>query len=166
MSDITFECPHCEKISTVPASFAGKRGKCPSCKQIIEVPNPYEQAETVGGPVEDSGSRSSGGASDSQDCPYCQERIKRGAKKCKHCGEYLDKRLRRAERRQSRPSQPADEMEAIHWVLCFLCPGIGCIVGIVSLIQGRSKRGGTMVGVSVIMSIIYNVLSIIARGAR
>lgn len=27
-------------------------------------------------------------------CPYCSEEIKAQAKKCKHCGEFLDKELK------------------------------------------------------------------------
>ncbi len=30
-------------------------------------------------------------------CPYCSEEILEDAKKCKHCGEYLDPTLRREE---------------------------------------------------------------------
>jgi hypothetical protein len=32
-----------------------------------------------------------------QVCPYCQEEVKKEAKKCKHCGEILDVALRAAE---------------------------------------------------------------------
>jgi len=37
-------------------------------------------------------------------CPYCSEEILPGAKKCKHCGEYLDATLR------SRMAQPAPQV--------------------------------------------------------
>jgi hypothetical protein len=30
-------------------------------------------------------------------CPYCAEKINRAAKKCKHCGEFLDPALRELE---------------------------------------------------------------------
>lgn len=170
MSDITFECPHCEKVSTVPASFAGKRGKCPSCKQVIEVPDPYADAESVGGPVEGPGSKapsSSGGASDTRECPFCYETIKRGAKKCKHCGEYLDKRLRRTNRLPLSPRNTEPDVGPVDWVLCIFCPLIGCIIGIVALMQGHTKRGGTMIGTAVFMTFIWNVISFVLRaGAR
>jgi hypothetical protein len=39
-------------------------------------------------------------------------------------------------------------MTAIDWVLCVLCSGIGCIVGIVYLIQGKPKAG-KMIAISI-----------------
>ena len=39
MSDaIKIVCPHCRKISRIPASLAGRQGLCPGCKKAIEVP--------------------------------------------------------------------------------------------------------------------------------
>jgi hypothetical protein len=35
---IEFACPHCLRVSKVPASFAGKQGRCAGCKKVIEVP--------------------------------------------------------------------------------------------------------------------------------
>lgn len=162
---IEFSCPHCETISAVPAAYAGKRGKCPNCKQVIEVPDPYELAEepedtrrSVGGPV--------GGDDGEKECPFCGEYIKSVAKKCKHCGEFLDKRLRqRNSRPRRRPSAP-DEMQAIDWILCIFCSGIGCILGIVYMSQGQSKRGGTMLAVSLLMNVIGFILQVMAAAAN
>jgi predicted nucleic acid-binding Zn ribbon protein len=50
-------------------------------------------------------------------CPYCDERIREDALKCKHCGEILSARLRRA--RNFHPGVAA--------VLSFLIPGLGQI---------------------------------------
>ena len=33
---------------------------------------------------------------DTKQCPYCSEEILITAKKCKHCGEYIDGELRKA----------------------------------------------------------------------
>ena len=39
MSMITVACVHCKHSMQLPANLAGKQGKCPSCGQIITVPN-------------------------------------------------------------------------------------------------------------------------------
>ena len=33
---------------------------------------------------------------DTKQCPYCSEEILTTAKKCKHCGEYIDGELRKS----------------------------------------------------------------------
>lgn len=59
-------------------------------------------------------------------CPYCAEVIAGAAKKCKHCGEFLDDTLR-----QSRMPAPAVQQPQQTWnpgtaaVLSFVIPGAG-----------------------------------------
>lgn len=43
------------------------------------------------------------------------------------------------------------------WVLCVLCSGIACILGIVYLVQGKPK-GGKMIGLAFLFSIMWSVL--------
>ena len=45
---------------------------------------------------------------ENKDCPYCGEIIKRIAKKCKHCGEFLDERMRRDQEERERASRRPD----------------------------------------------------------
>jgi predicted esterase len=35
---IKIVCPHCRKVSRIPASYGGRRGRCPGCREAIEVP--------------------------------------------------------------------------------------------------------------------------------
>jgi hypothetical protein len=37
---IEFECPHCARVTRVPADLAGKQGRCAGCRKILEVPDP------------------------------------------------------------------------------------------------------------------------------
>lgn len=54
---------------------------------------------------------------------------------------------------------PTDaKMQVIDWVLAILCSGIGCIVGIVYLIQGKPK-GGMMLGVSIGFMVLWMVVN-------
>ena len=36
---IRFRCPNCDKPVTVPAQHAGKRGKCPGCATVVQIPH-------------------------------------------------------------------------------------------------------------------------------
>jgi len=49
-------------------------------------------------------------------------------------------------------------MGTLDWVLAILCSGIGCIVGIVYLVQGKPK-GTKMLVISIVMIVVWNVIS-------
>ncbi len=36
---IEFACPHCGNLVRTPAGAAGKKGRCPSCSRIVEIPD-------------------------------------------------------------------------------------------------------------------------------
>ena len=55
------------------------------------------------------------------------------------------------------------QLSVLDWVLAIVCSGIGCIVGIVYLIQGKPKAP-MMIGVSLVMNIIWAALSWYFRG--
>ena len=58
---------------------------------------------------------------------------------------------------QGRPSSYDADLTAAEWLVAILCSGIGCIVGIVWLIQGRPKAG-KMLGVSLAFSFLWGLL--------
>ena len=93
-----------------------------------------------------------GESSQRRPCPACGEQIPLGAARCHYCGEIFDPRLRHQEfLRQGGASETG--LEAIDWVLCILCTWVGCIVGIVYLIQGKPK-GAKMIGFSILFTIL------------
>ena len=61
-------CPHCGQHFEVEEELAGRSVECSSCGKpfTISAPEPTKR------------------------CPMCGEEILAVAKKCKHCGEYLD----------------------------------------------------------------------------
>lgn len=57
---IEFACPYCETVSSVPDAYAGKRGKCHSCRKVIEVPDPAEGDGPAPGPRPGTGRQGAG----------------------------------------------------------------------------------------------------------
>jgi len=78
---IKFSCSNCNKKISIPDNYAGKRGKCPQCGQVVSIPTPQE------GTVQDSQ------AIIKFRCPSCNQKI--GVTE-----NYAGKRVRCAKCRQ------------------------------------------------------------------
>jgi phage FluMu protein Com len=51
---IEFHCDHCGKLIRAPQDAAGRRGKCPACKQPVYIKTPSEDIEEIGlAPIDD-----------------------------------------------------------------------------------------------------------------
>ena len=48
-----------------------------------------------------------------KDCPFCAEPIQDKAKKCKHCGEFLDESLRKEKESEAKPQSPPTPIEGV-----------------------------------------------------
>lgn len=86
-------CPYCGQHFEVEEEFAGQSVECSSCGKLftISAPEPTKR------------------------CPMCGEEILAVAKKCKHCGEYLDE-FNRPIQRKSRTA---------YVLFCLFLGGIG-----------------------------------------
>jgi hypothetical protein len=93
MSDVEFNCPHCEQSLEIPEDMFGQTVECPSCNGSIQLPEPEPQAEKTP-PLQPKYPAPSPSSlppqKESRDCPFCGEKILAIARKCKHCGEFLD----------------------------------------------------------------------------
>lgn len=87
MSDVKLNCPHCSQSLEAPEEILGQTVPCPSCHREIELPRPMPPLVVpVAAPL-------AAPAPKTKDCPFCSERILATAKKCKHCGEFLEKEI-------------------------------------------------------------------------
>lgn len=47
MAPIEVKCLQCGKTTVVKGEFAGKKGKCPVCGKVINIPDPRKSPEEV-----------------------------------------------------------------------------------------------------------------------
>lgn len=80
-----------------------------------------------------------------------------GAAKCRFCGEIFDESLRKLEAKKAKSSDVDADMTPGDWAVAILCSGIGCIAGIVWMIQGKPK-GGKMFGVSLLFAFAWGAI--------
>jgi hypothetical protein len=57
------------------------------------------------------------------------------------------------------PLAPPDNpnLTAVDWIICVLCSGIGCILGIVRMVQGKAN-GAKMIGFSLLFMVIWTII--------
>jgi len=170
------QCPDCQTVMQLPEAVhnaepvddgygvAGESGQSGSflddLNQAVSSPAPPTPYQSSGAPSHAQGSAGR------RACPACGEMIVVGAAKCRFCGEIFDPTLRRREeRRSSRYRNEDDEnLTVVEWVVAILCSGIGCIWGIILMVQGKPK-GGKMVGVSVLFMIIWTAIRLAIEAA-
>ncbi len=144
---ISVSCPSCGKVLQAKESAAGKKAKCPDCGEVIQIPKLDDLFDAE--EVDDDGFGGMDLADEEGDmpatasrkpCPACGEMIVKGAAKCRYCGEILDPALKKMEKKRNRASSGGssdDEMTTSDWVICFLCPGIGCIGGVIYIFPAQ-----------------------------
>lgn len=88
---IAFSCDKCGKKYQLADSTAGKVGKCGRCGKAMVVPNFAVAVRPAPPPIPAPPPAPMPPAVPAQvPCNFCGEAIQAFAKKCKHCGEFLD----------------------------------------------------------------------------
>jgi predicted RNA-binding Zn-ribbon protein involved in translation (DUF1610 family) len=182
---ISFLCPRCGKKLKAPDHAVGKSSKCPGCGTTVTCPEPIFDAELVEPPpaapggVDPYGELDPGqpyalepepvmapAAESRRPCPMCGEMILTTAAKCRYCGEVFDPALKKAQAKKSRKSGPeAEDLSTGDILVAVLCSGIGCIAGIVWMIQGKPK-GMKMFGLSLVMNIVWGAVRFALMSAQ
>jgi len=95
----------------------------------------------------------------------CGEMIARDAVKCRYCGEIFDPVLRAKEKKSAKGLSTDEDLSVFEWVIAILCSGIGCIVGIVYIIQGKPK-GKKMLLVSLGVQLFWFLVQVLIEAAN
>ena len=174
---IQVSCGSCGSSFNAPDSAAGKQAKCPKCGGPIKIPTPAPAEEILdaelapSSPYDDDDFAVEPPAKlpddvDRKPCPKCGEMIQRNAMKCRFCGEILDPLLRAQSRGVGTSNNTDDaDLTVADWVICILCSGIGCILGIIYIIQGKPK-GTKMLLISLAVNAIGAILQFALTAAQ
>ena len=91
-------------------------------------------------------------------CPMCGEMIPVSAVQCRFCHEIFDPTLKKAQKKKMAVATDGDDdLSTGEWVIAILCSGIGCICGIIWMIQGKPK-GKKMFAVSFVAAVVWSVV--------
>src|SRR5260221_1017443 len=111
-------CPSCSARIQADEKLAGKKRRCPKCESSIQIPAkrsddsaedqlPAPSNADAWLPVAEAGDEP---VEQKAYCPYCSEVIKSDAKKCKHCGEFLDPAMRSEQKRNGQHNRKKDKV--------------------------------------------------------
>lgn len=170
---IKVSCSSCNSVFKAPDNAAGKKAKCPQCGGTIQIPLPEPEGVLEAEVAPDWGFDDEDfdvapptdvpEADKRKPCAMCGEMIALEAVKCRYCGEIFDPALKKKmKKKKSKYSDDDADLSGGEWLLAILCSGIGCIMGIVWIIQGKPK-GPKMLGVSFLAGICWNILSAILQ---
>ncbi len=87
----------------------------------------------------------------------CGEMIVATAAKCRYCGEIFDPALKKAKKKKTSRGGDEADLSAGDIVVGLLCSGIGCIAGIVWMIQGKPK-GWKMLLLSIVSDVVKSAI--------
>jgi predicted RNA-binding Zn-ribbon protein involved in translation (DUF1610 family) len=183
---ITFQCPQCGKKLKAPDSAVGKSSKCPGCGGTVICPEPVYDAEVVEmtmTPEKPPGFNPYADLDDDnpyamvnppaaeestiesrRPCPMCGEMILATAVKCRYCNEVFDPTLKKAKSKKKSKNFSRDDevLSGGEIAAAVLCSNIGCIAGLIWMIQGKPK-GLKMLGLSFGMQIVWGVVGAVVK---
>ena len=136
MDKIKISCPECGTQLSVDPRAAGRKGKCPSCAEIMTIPNQSTVPEA--NPLINSQPKAL--MRKTKKCPFCGEEILLEAVKCKHCGEFLN-----ASPQPSEPKQKKAMVTRPAGCVLQLVAAVLIIGGVLGLAGGETATGLVMI---------------------
>jgi len=102
-----FPCPHCDQRIGVPYEMVGTTIDCPRCRGKVVVQRPAAAVSLRVAKLRRAGRGEAGPPMVARrPCPFCDEPIRVAARKCKHCGEFIDEDLDRERGGTGRSRRP------------------------------------------------------------
>jgi predicted RNA-binding Zn-ribbon protein involved in translation (DUF1610 family) len=132
MDGSVLTCSRCGYSKKLGSGYAGKSFFCPQCGEPVTIPATNAQEKIAGGDevrVQE--------VEQYRECPFCAEKIKVSAKKCRYCGEILDRELRMAVKREK-------TQEAIRRMLVFKKEAGGAKASLICGILGLAFSWGLL----------------------
>ena len=144
---LPYACEVCRYSRELDDAYAGTRFACPQCDAVQDLPTAPPPADSASG----------------RPCPFCAEPVRLEARKCRWCGEILDRALAIAKKKEA-----ARDLERRRELILREAPGArgAMIVGLVGLLMGPVFAPiGFALGPSAILMAV-SALRAIAREPR
>lgn len=196
---ISVTCERCGATMNAPDEFAGRRGRCKACGTTVRIPGeraPVAVAKPIAEPVPAVVSArpkppafddvsdayapvpSPTAASDRTACEYCGEEILATAKKCKHCGEFLDAKLRKQAAKEAAraaakapPAAPVQQVVVHNQAIAGAyypgprwSPGVAALLSFLLPGAGQVYKGQVFNGIIWFIAVIAGYCAVIVPG--
>lgn len=150
---IEFRCEKCQKKFKVKDELAGKKIKCPGCKEPTTVPagkqKPVEELNTSDSIITLNLKKFKNKAIDTDDEDFNVEELEGAVA------------LRKKREMQVKSGPPKEPLLPVDWVLCILFGGFCAIYPIVLMVQGKKSRGLKALGLSIGVSVLLVAISVL-----